>query len=277
MSYADRLRKLRVGPDRKWPNARTQRLALGVVGGLLAAVLVVPVLSFLVVVGLPDLGSFTDPDVLSAVRVSLLTAPVATLVATLFGVPLAYVLAHERFPGKRLVEALVVLPLVTPPVVGGTMLLTVVGRYTPIGGAAAALGVNLTGGYLGVIVAQTFVAAPFLVVTARSGFAAIDEDIERAARNLGKGPIETVRTVSLPLARGPILAGVVLTFGRALGEFGATMMVAYQPRTLPTQIWTAYIAGGVEATAPLVVVLLTAGLGVVAALQYVGQSIGFDT
>jgi len=107
----------------------------------------------------------------TAVRNSLLTAPVATAIATVLGVPLAYVLARETFPGKRLIEALVVLPLVVPPVVGGAMLLSVVGRFTPIGAAATRVGVPLTDSLLGVVLAQTFVAAPFVVITAAPGSA----------------------------------------------------------------------------------------------------------
>ncbi|WEL20643.1 ABC-type sulfate transport system, permease component [Halorhabdus sp. BNX81] len=276
VSYADRLPALPPGREEWGFDARRQRVGLALFGAVLLAVLAVPFVGFFAFVGVPAPAAFTDPDVLSAIRVSLLTAPVSTAIATVFGVPLAYVLAREQFPGKRIVEALVVLPLVTPPVVGGTMLLSAVGRFTPLGRATAAVGLDITGGYAGVILAQTFVAAPFLIVTARSGFGAVDEDLERAARNLGKGPLATVREVSLPLARGSILAGIVLTFARALGEFGATMMVAYQPHTLPTQIWVTYISGGVEATAPLVIALLAAGLAVVATLQYVGASIGVD-
>jgi len=115
----------------------------------------------------------------TAVRNSLLTAPVATAIATVLGVPLAYVLARETFPGKRLIEALVVLPLVVPPVVGGAMLLSVVGRFTPIGAAATRVGVPLTDSLLGVVLAQTFVAAPFVVITARAGFGAVDAPSNR--------------------------------------------------------------------------------------------------
>ncbi|MFB6267805.1 MAG: ABC transporter permease [Halodesulfurarchaeum sp.] len=255
---------------------RRGRTVLVILGAVLLLYLVGPIASFFVYTGGVSPASFADPAVRSAIAYSLMTAPISTALATLFGVPLAYVLARATFPGKPLVEALVVLPLVMPPVVGGVMLLTAFGRFTPIGAAAAAMGVSLTDSPIGIVLAQTFVASPFLIITARSGFAAIDPEVERAARSLGKGPLETFRLVSLPLARGSIAAGMVLTFARAMGEFGATMMTAYHPNTMPTQIWATFIGHGVAATAPLVVVLLGVGFAVVLGLQYAGTRFGID-
>ena len=276
MSAADRQQASLVERTLATLGAGGQRTVIAVLGAVLAAYLLVPFAAFLAQNGLPAPSAFADPAVESAIVASLVTAPVATLLATVFGVPLAYVLARYSFRGKRLLEALVVLPLVTPPVVGGVVLLSAFGRLTPIGSAATALGLPLTEGYAGVVLAQTFVAAPFLVVTARSGFASIDADLERAARNLGKGPLATFRHVSLPLARGSIVAGIVLTFARALGEFGATMLLGHPPETMPTRIWVAFVAGGTDATVPLVVALLGTGLAIVLALRLLGESLEFS-
>jgi molybdate/tungstate transport system permease protein len=254
------------------PLRRPELLVPALLGGLLVVYALVPVVAFLSRTGIAGVASgLSDPGAQTAIRNSLLTAPVSTAVATVTGVPLAYVLARRSFPGKRLVESLVVLPLVLPPVVGGAMLLTAVGRFTPIGSAAAAAGVPLTGSLLGVVLAQTFVAAPFVVVTARAGFGAVDERLERASRSLGYGPLATFRNVSLPMARGSILAGIVLTFARAIGEFGATMMVAYNPRTMPTRIWVDFISGGIEEIVPVSVALLAVALLVLTAVQRVGH------
>jgi molybdate/tungstate transport system permease protein len=205
-------------------------------GGLLVVYFAVALVAFLARTGTRELlAGLSTPGARSAIRNSLLTAPVSTAIATVLGVPLAYVLARRSFPGKRVLEALVLLPLVVPPVVGGAMVLTAVGRFMPIGAAAAAVGIPLTGSLVGVVLAQTFVAAPF-------------------------------RNVSLPLARGAIVAGVVLTFARAIGEFGATMMVAYNPRTMPTRIWVEFIAGGIDATVPLALALLSIAVVVLVAL-----------
>lgn len=219
----------------------------------------------------PD--AFADPALLSAARYSLVTAPVATLVATAFGVPLAYLLARASFPGKLAVEALVALPLVVPPVVAGVMLLTGIGHGSAVGALAAAVGLPLTDSAVGIVLAQTFVAAPFLIVTARAGFAGVDERLEEASRTLGRGRWGTFRRVTFPLARGHVLAGVVLTFARAVGEFGATMLTAYTPHTLPTQIWVTFLSRGVEATVPLVVLLLLIGGTVVVAVQASGRGL----
>ena len=240
----------------------------GLLGGVLVGSFLLPFVTFLGRTGsTPVLKTLARPTSRAAIRHSLLTAPVSTAIATVFGVPLGYVLARGSFRGKRLVEALVVLPLVVPPVVGGAMILTAVGRVTPIGRVAAGLGVPLTDSLVGVVLAQTFVAAPFVVITARAGFGAVDERLEQASRSLGYGPIATFWNVSLPLARRTVVAGIVLTFARAIGEFGATMMVAYAPRTIPTQIWVAFIAGGLDDIVPLALALVAITLLVVAAIQ----------
>ncbi|WP_239639437.1 ABC transporter permease [Halobiforma nitratireducens] len=237
-------------------------------GGVLLLYFVVPLAAFFLQTGTVDvIGGLGDPVTRDAIATSLLTAPVATAISTVFGVPLAYVLSRFSFRGKRLVLAAVLVPLVLPPVVGGAVLLSVLGQFTPIGAAAADAGVPLTDSRLGIVLAQTFVAAPFLVITAKAGFDDVDPRLEEAARTMGYGPIATVRRVSLPLARNAIAAGIVLTFVRAIGEFGATMMVAYNPRTMPTRIWVAFVSRGLEAVVPIVVALLVITILVVVAVQ----------
>lgn len=248
------------------------RFVPALLGGVLLLHILVPVAAFLSRTGPANVvAGLSSPGARTAIRNSLLTAPVATTIATVFGVPLAYVLARTSVRGKRLVEGVVILPLVVPPVVGGAMVLSAVGRFTPLGRAAAAAGLPLTDSLVGVVLAQTFVAAPFVVVTARAGFGAVDERLEQASRSLGHGPLATFWNVSLPLARGAILAGVVLTFARAIGEFGATMMVAYNPRTIPTRIWVEFIAGGIDTVVPLALALLAITVAVVTAVQRVGR------
>ena len=241
-------------------------------GALLVVYLLVPFAAFLARTGSVDvIARLTAPAAYTAVRNSLVAASASTVVAAVLGVPLAYALARTSFPGKRLVEGVVVLPLVVPPVVGGAMVLTAVGRFTPVGAWAAAAGVPLTDSLLGVVLAQTFVASPFLVLAARSGFDGVDERLEDASRSLGNGPLETFWRVSLPLARPAVVAGLVLTFARSLGEFGATMMVAYNPRTIPTGIWVAFLSGGIDAVVPLALALLAVALSVVGVVQWLGR------
>ncbi|AUX10743.1 molybdate/tungstate transport system permease protein [Halalkaliarchaeum desulfuricum] len=258
---------------RVWRGIRVPELLVpALLGGLILVYFLLPFVTFLYRTGTADvLSGLATPEAQLAIRNSLLTAPVTTAIATVLGVPLAYVLARKSFPGKRLVEALVIMPLIVPPVVGGAMILTAVGRFTPLGSAAAAAGIPLTDSLAGVILAQLFVAAPFVIITARAGFGAIDVRVEQASRSLGYGPVSTFWNVSLPLARGAILAGIILTFARAIGEFGATMMVAYNPRTMPTRIWVEFIAGGIDAIVPLALALFAITLGVLALVQRFGR------
>lgn len=249
--------------------------AFGLLGALLVVYLLYPFLTFFAGAqghGI-SLADFTRPEVISAAKYSLTTAPISTALATVCGVPLAYFLSRSEFRGKLLVDSLVILPLVLPPVVGGVMLLTGFGNFTPVGRIADSLGVTLTDSYVGIILAQTFVASPFVVITSRAGFDSVEE-YERASRSLGKGPVETFFRVSLPLSSGHILAGIALTFARSIGEFGATMMTAYNPGTMPTQIWVTFISKGVYATLPIVAVLVTIGLAVVVGIRYSGKSVG---
>lgn len=259
-------------PTRRPRTGLPPLLVPAALGAVLLAYVAVPFAAFFARTGTAGIvDGLARPDAQVAIRNSLLTAPVSTAIATALGVPLAYVLARRSFPGKALVQALVVLPLLVPPVVGGAMIQAAAGPLTPLGSAADAAGVALTDSLLGVVLAQTFVSAPFVVLTAQAGFGAFDERLERASRSLGYGPLATFWNVSLPLARGGIFAGIVLTFARAIGEFGATMMVAQHPRTMPTQLWVDWITGGIDAIVPLAVALLGMALLVLAAVQRVGR------
>ncbi|MFD1648077.1 molybdate ABC transporter permease subunit [Haloarchaeobius litoreus] len=228
-----------------------------VLGALLLCYYVLPVLS-LVASQPPDvvLSRLDDPDVVGAMTTSVAASGVSTAVGTLFGVPLAYWLARTEGRTETLLTALVVLPLVLPPIVSGMVLLTVVGPDTVLGGFAATGGLPLTRSFAGVVLAQTFVASPFIVVTAKAAFEGVDDQLEAASRSLGKSRATTVRRVTLPIAWPGVLAGVTLGFARAMGEFGATIMLAYYPRTMPVQIWVSFSTAGLSEAFPVAVVLL---------------------
>ncbi|MFB6129224.1 MAG: molybdate ABC transporter permease subunit [Salinigranum sp.] len=214
----------------------------------------------------------TTPDVVSAVTTSLVAATASAAVATAFGLPLAYWLARARGRVKTLVTAVVVLPLVLPPVVSGMVLLTVVGPNTLLGRVAAAGGVHLTRSLAGVVLAQTFVASPFVVVTAKAAFEAVDRSLEHASRSLGKSRLVTFRRVTLPLAWPGVLAGVTLAFARAIGEFGATLMLAYYPRTMPVQIWVSFTTLGTDRAFPVAVVLVGVAVATLVVLNALGSN-----
>lgn len=197
--------------------------------------------------------------IFSAVGLSLLCASAAVGLCLLPGVGLAWVLARKRFWGKAVVEVVVMLPVVVPPVVTGYVLLKLLGRSGPWGGAHTGAVVFT---WVGAAIAQAVVAFPFLVLTLRVGFAAVDPELERVAYLLGASRWRTFWTVTLPLAWQSLAAGGLLAFARALGEFGATIIVAGnipgQTRTLPLAIYAALQTPGGDATAAGLVVIAVA-------------------
>ncbi len=208
-------------------------------------------------------SELSSPEALDALRLSLLCSAGALAVAIVLGVPLAWVLARGDFPGRSLLRALVTLPMVLPPVVGGVGLLAVFGRRGLIG-----TGLPFT--TAGVVVAQAFVAMPFMVIAAEAGLRQLDRRYEDAAATLGARPWHRFRTVTVPLIAPSLVAGAALAWARALGEFGATVTFAGslpgRTRTLPTAIY-AGLQTDPESAVALSVVLLTVSLAVLVALR----------
>ena len=213
-------------------------------GIALAAVLVflgLPVLAIFLDTGPGDLlASLGDPGVLDALRLSLLTSSAALALIVVAGTPAAYLLATRSFPGRAGVVTLVELPLVLPPAVAGIALLAAAGPQGILGGALGAAGVELVLQTAGVIVALTFVGMPFYLRQAQAAFAALDPALAAASRTLGAGEARTFARVMVPVALPGLGAGAALAWGRALGEFGATLMFAGSFR-------------GVTQTAPLAI------------------------
>lgn len=174
------------------------------------------------------ISDLATPQAREALGLSLLSSLLATALALLLGLPLAWSLARDRFPGRQLVRALVILPMVLPPVVGGLALLGAYGRSGGLigGWLYQALGVQLTFSLAGVVVAQAFVALPFLVLAVEGGLRAIDPRYEQAAATLGAAPLACFLRVTLRLLLPSLAAGTALAWARALGEFGATITFA---------------------------------------------------
>mgnify|MGYP000322799680 CR=1 FL=1 len=204
-----------------------------------------------------------DPFVLDALRLSLLTSLGATVLVTLVGLPVAYLLATRAFPGKRWLEVLVDLPMVLPPTVSGLALLLALGRSGWAGRSLDAFGISLPFTTAAVVLAQAFMAAPFFVATVRAGFSSIDPRLIEAAVALRASEAYLFRRVVLPLALPSLLAGVVLAWARALGEFGATITFAGNlPGVTQTMPLAVYIAMQSDLEAAIVLsVLLLLGSG----------------
>ncbi len=187
-------------------------------------------------------------ETLSAIGLSARVAVAATAVNAVLGVPLAYLLARRRFAGRALVDLLVTLPLVLPPTVTGYYLIVVLGRRGWLGAPLYAItGWSVAFTWYAAVIAATVMALPLLVRTARAAIESVDRDLERAAFTLGRPEWRAALEVTLPLARRGILAGLVLAFARALGEFGATLMLAGnipgRTTTVPLAIYTAVQTG----------------------------------
>jgi molybdate transport system permease protein len=211
-----------------------------------------------------------QPAVLTALRLSLVCSLGAVCLSAVLGVPLAWVLARVSFPGRSLVRAVAVLPMVLPPVVGGVALLSALGRRGIPGRWLAAAGVTLPFTTAGAVLAQTFVALPFLVVAAEAGFRSVDGRFEEAAASLGAGPWRTFSRVTLPMAAPSLRAGLALCWARALGEFGATVTFAGnlpgRTQTLPTAVYLA-LGRSLEAAVAMSLVLIAVSLIVLVGLR----------
>ncbi|MGW4493097.1 ABC transporter permease [Streptomyces sp. NPDC004376] len=262
------------GPRR--PRVRAHRrgvpLPLLVPGLVAIAFLLVPLLALLVRApwkSLPD--QLTSPEVWQALQLSLISATAATAVSLVLGVPLAWILARTEFPGRGFLRALVTLPLVLPPVVGGVALLLALGRNGVVGKWLDSwFGITLPFTTAGVIIAEAFVAMPFLVISVEGTLRAADPRFEEAATTLGASRFTAFRRVTLPLIAPGIAAGSVLAWARALGEFGATITFAGnfpgRTQTMPLAVYLA-LQNDPEAAISLSLILLTVSIAVLAGLR----------
>lgn len=193
----------------------------------LLALLALPILALLWRAGSEGMFSFiTQPGAVAALRLSLVTSTLSTLIAIVTGTPLAFVLARRKFVGKTFLELIIDLPIVLPPSVAGIALLIAFGRQGVFGSALNSLGINLPFTTTAVILAQTFVSAPLFVRAARIGFAEIEHQIVEAAYVEGSNEWQLFRFLMFPLAGRAILSGAILAWTRAIGEFGATILFA---------------------------------------------------
>jgi molybdate transport system permease protein len=239
---------------------------------LAVAFLAIPLAGLLVRTPWSGLGAeLASPLVLQALRLSLVCSLGAVAVSVLLGLPLAFLLARVAFPGRNLVRALTTLPMVLPPVVGGVALLLAFGRRGLAGRwLDQALGITLPFTTAGAVLAEAFVAMPFLVITCEAGLRAMDRRYEDAAATLGAGRWLTFRRVTLPLIAPSLGAGVALCWARALGEFGATITFAGNlpgvTQTMPLAVYLA-LETDLEAAIALSLVLLAISLAVLIALR----------
>jgi len=229
--------------------------------GLLAIYLIAPLVAGARQTWLADWSSVDARALLHACAVSVASASVSTLVIALGGIPLGYLLARVRGRAMAGLGFLVQLPLALPPLTSGILLLFLVGYSMPLGRLFAG---GLTDSFAGIVLAEAFVAAPFLIIAARSGFSSVDPALEGVAATLGRGPFAVFFRVSLPIAWPTILSGLLLAWLRGFGEFGATVMVAYHPYSLPVYTYVAFGAQGLPAMLPVLLPTLVLALLIMA-------------
>lgn len=235
---------------------------------LLLAYLAIPLIAFLFRLAGTSPARMSAPGVGAALVVSVETATIATVVVALTGVPLAYLLARGRRRTSSVLGVVVQLPIALPPLMSGILLLYLVGPYSALG---RLFGGNLTDDFTGIVLAQTFVAAPFAIVAARSAFASLDPALEDVAATLGHRRFARFARVALPAAAPAVAAGLLLSWLRAFGEFGATVVLAYHPYSLPVFTYVQFGSTGLTATLlPVAASLAAAAVVLVLALVLPG-------
>jgi molybdate transport system permease protein len=216
-------------------------------------------------------ASSTVRVVVDALALSLLTTSISLVLTVVIGIPLALLLARRTFRGQTILETVIDLPIVLPPSVAGLALLLVFGRRGLLGETLSVFGLEIAFTTVAVIVAQTFVSAPFFIRSARTGFASVDHDLEDAARVDGASERQLFSAITVPLASAALAAGLVMSWARALGEFGATIMfagnVAGRTQTLPLVVYGEFQGGDLDASIAAAAILVLAAFGVLVAVR----------
>ena len=242
-------------------------------GALLVLFIVLPLLRT-VTSSSPSLlvETLLDNEVRNAISLTFLCSAIATLIALILGLPLAYLLARTEFRGKNLINAIIDIPIVVPHTAAGIALLMVFGRRTFLGKLFGLAGINFVSAVPGIIIAMLFVSLSFLVNSARDGFKAINPRLEHIARTLGLTPWETFWLVSLPLARRSVLSGLIMMWARGLSEFGAVVILAYHPMIAPILIYERFESYGLNYARPVATLVILISLGIFLLLHLVGQN-----
>jgi len=215
---------------------------------------------------------FEDPEIGRQVRESIwltvYSALIATAVGLFLGVPLAYILARRDFPGKKIIEGIIDVPIVVPHTAAGVALLFVFGKNFFAGKAFHAAGIDFVGTVAGIVIAMMFVSVPFLVDSVKDGFRSIDPRMEKVARTLGASPRQAFFGISLPLVWRSILSGSVMMWARGVSEFGAVVILTYNPKTAPILLYELWVQWGVKYAVPFAALLILICFVIFVALRY---------
>lgn len=237
---------------------------------LLVAFVLLPLIQTIAATPLQALvDALADFQVLESLKLTFEAAAIATCLAGITGIPLAYLLARRRFPGKRLVEAVVDLPIVIPHTAAGVALLMVFGSRGLLGEPLAALGFYFTNNVSGIILAMLFVGLPYLVNLSREAFALVDEELERTALVEGATEWQAFFLVTLPIAWRGVFSGALMMWARGISEFGAVVILAYHPKIVPVLIYERFGGFGLAAALPIASLLILIVLSIFVLLRFV--------
>jgi len=232
-------------------------LLFAFLGGCILLFIIAPLAGMVFKSSVSDLaGAAAEPEVRSSIWLTIWTSMAATCLLSTAAIPFAYLLARKTFPFKRLVTAIIDLPIVVPHTAAGIAILGAISRGSLVGTMADRVGIHFVGGAAGVMTAMAFVSLPYLINAAREGFGAVPEHLEKAALTLGASPARVFFTIAVPLAWRHILSGLVLMWARGLSEFGAVVVIAYHPMVTPVLIYERFGAFGLKYARPVAVIFL---------------------
>ncbi len=232
-------------------------LIFSILGGAVLLFVIAPLFSMVLKTPAADLvATAAEKEVQGSIFLTLWCSMAATVLFALSAIPMAYLLARKQFRGKRLITAIIDLPIVIPHSAAGIAILGFINRDSILGHTADYFGTSFVGGEGGIMLAMAFVSIPFLLNAARNGFLSVPVRLEKAALNLGASPLRVFFTVSLPLAWRDIVSGLVLMWARGLSEFGAVVIVAYHPIVTPVMIYERFGAYGLKYARPVAVLFI---------------------
>lgn len=243
-------------------------LLFAVIGAVLVTFIALPLVATVLSQSPGSIAdAYGDPEVQSAIFMSFGAALLATVLSLGFGIPLAYVMARVDFRGKGIVQGIIDVPVVIPHTIAGVTLLVVFGRMGLFSSEMGALNLRFEDELLGIVIAMMFVSVSFVVNSARDGFEAVDERLENVARSLGASRTGAFLTVTLALSMPSVVTGAVMTWARAVSEFGAVVIIAFFPKIIPTLIYEKNIHSGLSESLPIAALLILICVGIFVVLR----------
>ena len=243
-----------------WVRRNYLSIIFSAIGSIVVLFLVVALFNMLIQQVLTDPGSLIevmfDEEVLKSVVLTLYASFLSTMIAVIFGTPLAYVISRHKFPAKSFIESIIDVPVIIPHSVAGIALYALLMRRGPVGSFMESIGVVFEESLWGIVAAMFFVSVSLYLNAAREGFQSIDPRLEYVARSLGAGPIRTFFSISLPLAIRHLFSGAIMAWARGISEFGAIIFIAFYPMVAPTLIYYRFTLYGLSGSQPVAVFLM---------------------